>query len=145
MANRVEQFYNLDQPVGKGKPNLGDDVLLVRFFLSQIKGSGVAALIRFNPPGVLPVSGGHDALLDTWIKEFQTAVRNNGNSGIASDGIVDPASGTSKQKTTHTHSTYTIVLMNNAFRSNQPAAHAALFLDQRVPLSLRDSLLKNTR
>ncbi|MBI3367677.1 MAG: hypothetical protein HY021_04255 [Burkholderiales bacterium] len=120
-------------------------MLLLRFFLSQIKGSGVANLIRFNPPGVLPVSGGHDALLDTWIKEFQTAVHNNGNTGIASDGIVDPARGTATQKSTHTHSTYTIVLMNNAFRSNQPAAHAALFLDQRVPPTLRESLLRNTR
>jgi hypothetical protein len=145
MANRVEQFYNLDRPVGQGKPNMSDDVLLLRFFLSQIKGSGAGNLIGFNPPGSLPVNGPFDALLDIWIKAFQAAVRGTGNTGIAADGIVDPAHGTSAQKTTHTHSTYTIVLMNNAFRSNQPASHAALFLDQRVPASLRESLLKNTR
>jgi hypothetical protein len=143
MANRVEQFYNVDHPVGKGKTNNSEDVLLVRWFLSQIKGSAVAGVIGFDPPGTLPVIPIWDQQLTDWIIAFQSVMSPSVN--VLVDGIVDPARGTATQKTTITKGTYTIVLMNNAYKANQRESHSALWLDQRVPASLRKALFDNIR
>ncbi len=143
MANRVEQFYNLDAAVGKGKANRPEDVLLVRWFLSQIKGSAAAGVFGFNPPGVLPVIQAWDQQLTEWIIAFQSAMHPNAQ--VLKDGIVDAARGTASQKTTITHGIYTIVLLNNAYKANQKESHAALWLDPRVPQALRTALLNNVR
>ncbi|MBI3680461.1 MAG: hypothetical protein HY235_08695 [Acidobacteria bacterium] len=143
MANRVEQFYNVDAAVGKGKQNIPEDVLLVRFFLSQIKGSGVAQVIGFNPPGSLPVVPAWDQQLTDWIIAFQSVMAPT--TRVPVDGIVDSARGTSSQRSTITKSIYTIALLNNAYRTNQKQSHAALWLDPRVPPTLRKALLDNVR
>lgn len=143
MANRIEQFYNVDSPVGKGKTNNAEDVLLVRFFLSQIKGSAAARVFGFDPPGSLPVIPSFDAQLTEWILAFQSSM--HPSTKVLKDGIVDPARGTSTQRSTISHGIYTIVLLNNAYKANQKESHAALWLDQRVPPTLRAALLANVR
>jgi hypothetical protein len=67
------------------------------------------------------------------------------NAKVPKDGIVDPARGTSSQKTTIHGGLYTIVLLNNAYKTNQEKSHAALWLDERVPAQLRAALAANVR
>jgi hypothetical protein len=96
-----------------------------------------------TPPGALPVIPTWDQQLTDWIIAFQSVMSPNVN--VLVDGIVDPARGTATQKTTITKGTYTIVLMNNAYKANQRESHSALWLDQRVPASLRKALFDNRR
>jgi hypothetical protein len=140
VANRLEQFYNVDQAVGKNKSNAQDDVLLVRFFLSALKGSGFGDVYGFKPPGTLPVITSWDQQLTDWIIAFQTCVKNQAT-GTLIDGIVDAARGTATQKSTISHSIYTIVLLNRAYKAGNEKSHAALWLDPAVPAQLRASLL----
>jgi len=144
MANRLEQFYNVDQAVGKGKPNRQDDVLLVRFMLSALKGSGAADVINFNPPGTLPLVDYWDQQLTDWIIAFQSSTRNPATRTVV-DGIVDPARGTATQLSTIAHSCYTIVLLNRAYKAGNGESHAALWKDPKVPGALRAALLANVR
>lgn len=137
MANRVAPFYNVDAPVGKGKSNKPDDVLLVRWFLSQIKGSAMSRVIGFDPPGTLPVTTSWDEQLTEWQAAMHPSVK------VPKDGIVDPARGTSSQTTTIHGGIFTIVLLNNADKTNQEKSHAALWLDERVPAQLRAALAAN--
>jgi hypothetical protein len=144
MATRLEQFYNVEQAVGKGRPNVPDDVLLVRFFLSEIKGSAMAGVIEFDPPGTLPVVPTWDQKLTEWITAFQQAIKSKGSSVVV-DGIVDPARGTASQKTTITNTTYTIVFLNRAYKANHKESHAALWAEPKAPAALRAALLAKER
>ncbi len=145
MANRLEQFYNVDSSVGKGQTNKGDDVLLVRFFLSEIKGAAVSDVIGFNPPGTLPINNPTwDQQLTDWIMAFQTALKHQG-SNVYVDGIVSAARGTATQLSTISHTTYTIVFLNRAYKTNHPKSHAALWEDPKAPAPLRAALLANVK
>ncbi|MBL8178638.1 MAG: hypothetical protein JNK48_28450 [Bryobacterales bacterium] len=119
MAFRIRPFYNLDKPVGKGKSNVRDDVGLVQFFLNNIRKNPQLMLGNMKTPSSqLRVTGIFDNPTHDWIVAFQTAVKAGFQPGLLVDGIIDPARGYTSQKTSITHSTYCIVLLNNAYESS---------------------------
>jgi len=145
MAFRVRPFYNLDGPVGKGKSRRPDDVMLVRLLLNNAF-DHPGLLIMTKPGRVLATdSSADDSFLEEWIVTFQTAYRQQTNPNFLVDGIVDPARGYSRDETTHTHTAYTIVLLNNLYLNSQPTLYSHIWDDPKCPPVLKQSLINNVR
>ncbi|MEO8072891.1 MAG: hypothetical protein ABI686_06560 [Acidobacteriota bacterium] len=141
MAHRHRPFYNLDKSVGPQQPNIVDDVMLVQFFLSEE--SKQHTIFQWDKPSEpLLVDGQKSDLLFRWILSFQVAIKAQG-SPVSADGIVDPATGSSTQRSSHTHTTYTIVFLNNQFESMFPERFADLRKDPTVPGLLRAALQRS--
>jgi hypothetical protein len=58
---------------------------------------------------------------------------------------VDPARGYATQQSTIAHSTYTIVLLNRAYKAGHAESHAALWKEPKVPQLLRTALLTKAK
>lgn len=138
MAHRHRPFYNLDKPVGPQKTNATDDVMLVQFFISEL--SKTRTIFEWNKPSEpLLVNGQANDLLFRWIRSYQVAIK-GGGSPVSADGVVDPATGAATQRSSHTHTIYTIVFFNNHFESLFPQRFADLRKDPTVPGLLRAAL-----
>lgn len=95
MARRFFPLYNVDQPVGPGKPNLPDDVRLVqnlfielsRFYANKDWHKNIPQNLRD-----LSTTSSFDDKLETWIKTFQNWIVKDlgGGTKFKSDGIIDP-------------------------------------------------------
>jgi hypothetical protein len=138
MAHRHRPFFNLDQPVGRNKNNLTDDVMLVQFFLSETAKKNVIFDWK-KPAKPLTVNGSADENLFAWILSFQQGVKSQGTP-VHVDGIVDPARGAATTRSSITQSIYTIVLLNNLFESQSPDRFTNLQNDPGVPATLRAAL-----
>lgn len=146
MAFRVRPFYNLDQPVGRNKSNLRDDVTLVQFFLNNIRKNPNLLLGNLKPPASqLRVSGTFDTATHDWIIAFQTAVKAGFQPNMLIDGIVDPARGYNSQKTTITHSAYCIALLNNAYESSNKDLFSHIWDDSDMPVAIGKKLQSDVR
>lgn len=133
MAFRVRPFYNLDQPVGRHRTNARDDVALVQFFLHFIRKNPDVLLGSFKPPASeLRVTGSFDDATHDHIIAFQTAMKSSFQPNMLIDGIVDPARGYNSQKTSITHATYCIALLNNAYESRNPALFSHIWDDPNM-------------
>ena len=131
MAFRVRPFYNLDKPVGRGKSNIRDDVTLVQFFLTNIRRHPELLLGGLKAPNSdLRITGVFDNATHDWIVAFQTAVKGGFQPHMLVDGIVDPARGYTSQQTTITHSTYSIVLLNNAYETRNQELFSHIWDDK---------------
>ncbi|MGH9662887.1 MAG: hypothetical protein ACRD9L_00510, partial [Bryobacteraceae bacterium] len=82
MAFRIPTFYNLTKPVGKSKPSLPLDVLLVQFFLKEVVAQGGTTI---RPPATpLDLNGVVDQNTIDWISAYQKS-----KSQLYADGVVD--------------------------------------------------------
>lgn len=88
MAYMIMPVYNIDQPVGQGKPNLAEDVKLVQTMLNAVM-RGRPRTPASLPP--LPEDGRFSPAVTAWILEFQrTTNSHNSRSLLREDGIVHP-------------------------------------------------------
>ena len=81
MAKRFFPLYNIDQPVGPGKPNKHDDVRLVQALFIEVSRFDANDWLRDVPAQArsLTTSGLFDDTLKQWILAFQRwAVKNFG-------------------------------------------------------------------
>ena len=95
MAKRFFPLYNLDQPVGPGKPNLPDDVRLVQNLFIEL--SRFYANIDWHKDipqdqRNLSTTSRFDDQLETWIKTYQNWLVKGfgGTANFRSDGVIDP-------------------------------------------------------
>ena len=111
-------FANLHTPVGPGTDHQSrkDDIMLVQYLLKTIfQNSG-----KFSPPLAVPklkplvIDGVLGPITFSWIKAFQDISLTRGNN-VATDGRVD-VSKTADGVSTISHTRYTILLLNLAYR-----------------------------
>jgi|GEM_PF-1745702 len=102
---------------------------------------GVSALIDIKILKPLTLNGKADQNLYNWIKWFQS-ISSFGGTSAALDGIVSPAKG-AFIKGANSKSVYSIVKMNNGFRSFFPIRWDNLSKDAKVPGPLRTALDHN--
>src|SRR6185295_15421573 len=90
MAHMIPQVHQTESPVGDGKLNLPDDVLLVATMLNDI-----AALDPgWAPATPLSRTGTYTSDMKQWIAAFQQRTRKkNPSQRIAVDGAVHPMPG----------------------------------------------------
>lgn len=151
MAATHLKFYNVTDAVGPYQPNQRTDVMLVQFFLKEIgdfwgllgpapNGMAVSGFdLKILKP--LQVNGTADQNLYQWIKWFQS-MSSFGGTTAAQDGIVTPATSTS-HKGARSRVSYSIVKMNNAFRSFFSHRWENLASDGKVPSELGAALRSN--
>lgn len=140
MAQKFYPFYNVSQAVGKGCPNLPDDVMLVQFFIRELaKDATVAPGTRPSAP--LTVDGVYTPNLGEWILWVQKASNAKAAGTTLADGRVDPARGMANDpkflKSSISHTQYTIVTLNASYRFRFKKSHDALEDDPNVPLLLK--------
>ena len=140
MAQKFYPFYNVSQAVGKGCPNLPDDVMLVQFFIRELaKDATVAPGTR--PAAPLTVDGVYSPNLGEWIMWIQKASNAKAAGTTLADGRVDPARGMANDpkflKSSISHTQYTIVTLNASYRFRFKKSHNALEDDPNVPLLLK--------
>jgi peptidoglycan hydrolase-like protein with peptidoglycan-binding domain len=119
-------FYNVSAAVGNHCHNMAEDVMLVQLFLKKF-------FERFpSPKGELKVDGVCDPVTVTWIKAFQTMMRNS----VHPDGIVSRAR---SPRPTRAPAAYSIFWLNKFIRlepdDNEWYLH--LPLNPNVPARLR--------
>ena len=106
------EIINVEKAVGRGCPNLPDDVKLVQFLLKKVFASPLWKDFLIQRP----LTGDCDELTSAWIYLFQCCMRARGGSGVADQrvdratGMVGPVSG----------KTYTIVNLNHQFAQGYP-------------------------
>ena len=133
MPIRIPTFYNLDRSVGKGKPNLLLDVLLVQFFLKEVaaqSGNSIKA-----PADPLAVTGVVDQTTIAWILAYQKS-----KSWLYPDGIVDPVPERNLTAQTPVHKKgYTIFELNLDFEQKQPMNFHKIWEHPRCPTPLGEA------
>ena len=128
MASRFFPLYNIDRPVGRGKPNHTDDVRLVQALLIEVSRYDVNDWIRQIPQDArtLATTGRFDDTLEQWILALQRwAAATYGGGRFKVDGIIDPMPGptsiaASPQFASGRFSTLGL-LCNRLFRYNRDA------------------------
>jgi hypothetical protein len=94
MSSRLFPLYNIDQPVGPGKPNMPDDVRLVQALLIELSRFDGSLWVQDVPAQTrsLATSGSFSDTLGQWILALQRwAVKNfGGGSNFKADGIIHP-------------------------------------------------------
>lgn len=94
MPSRFFPLYNLDKPVGAGKPNLPGDVRLVQALFIEVARFDAHDWIQDLPLAsrTLIANGLWDDRLKEWILTFQRwcAKGYGGDANFKVDGIVDP-------------------------------------------------------
>ncbi len=94
MPSRFFPIYNVDQPIGPGKPNKPDDVRLVQALLVELsrydRNDWFAGIPRDSVS--LATTGVFDNVLGTWILTLQNwLVANFGGGSVwKADGVIDP-------------------------------------------------------
>lgn len=116
------KFYNVEQAVGANAPNGSGDVKLVQYLLRHYYGNAAAQLA---------VDGWIGSVTISWIRRFQEDAKKAG-ANVLVDSRIDRAFG---QVSSVSKTTYTILLLNAALRSKNPAAFQAL--PQSVPMSAK--------
>ncbi len=139
----VPFFYNVDAAVGLGCPNQRVDVLLVQHFLVTVNNN----LSAFSPPlPPLPLAPGEifkpDGIVGPItlraIKHFQEVGKARGNN-IATDGRIDKATG--RGIGTISHTPFTIIFLNNAYRAVRPGQFPNIgLLAGDCPKEVRDAV-----
>jgi len=120
-------LYNVSEPVGKGCPNLADDVLLVRFFLRRISQAPDVKGPYFDMP-LVPT---YDPQLSNAILWFQKAVA-AAHAPVTADGRVDPSP--------NGQGWYTIRHLNFSYRKRFPQYGHLIENDPVFPGALRAPL-----
>jgi hypothetical protein len=130
-------YYNVNFAVGSRSPNKRDDVLLVQWLLHRV----YLDHPFFSSPdgGDIAVDGFIGKQTIQWITAFQTDVRRLGQP-CALDGRVDSAR---KSAGSISKSPYTILWLNAALRSANPAVFEDPGSDPEMPTELMSALQSN--
>jgi hypothetical protein len=131
MATKNLPFYNVTQSVGKSGVNLPEDVMLVRFLLSEVSKKGPLP----SPPPTTPLLVNTDPAppLVDWIEWFQKSVKQSGKVVIV-DGRIDRATGVAGDMYATQH---TICHLNVSYRKRFRANHNALENAPNCPALLK--------
>src|SRR5262245_6708736 len=94
MPSRFFPLYNIDKPVGPGKPNLFEDVRLVQALFIEVSRFDTRDWVQDLPLPIrtLATTGLWDDKLKEWILTFQRWAFKGfgGDANFKVDGIVDP-------------------------------------------------------
>ncbi len=148
-AGKLNQIYLVSQGVGPGRPNQGDDVVLVQFFLKacslrQDKTTGE----RLKPPDApeLAIDGvwGQNSL--AYLRRF-VAINNKAVTTLGGDlqfqrwddGAVDSMNNANVPIGPLHHRIYVIIALNQQYADLYgTSAHAELYKDPLLPKRLAD-------
>lgn len=135
MPFRIPTFYNLTKPVGKSKPSLPLDVLLVQFFLKEVAAQGGVQV----PSAPLNLNGTVDQNTIDWISAYQKS-----KFQLYADGVVDPVPERNLTAQTPVHNkVYTIFELNFDFEKKQPQHFNKIWEHPRCPPALGQALSQN--
>jgi len=145
MAWTFAPFYDVMFPVGEGKDNHKDDVMLVQYFLCVIYiGHGgfnpngnilnLKSLSREGPGAIFPIDGVFKPDLANWVKIIQFDAKRSGFP-VTVDGIVSPADPRRKGM-----KWFTSQVMNLYVHRADARRHMNLADDPSLPNELRASL-----
>jgi hypothetical protein len=129
-------FYNLSQAVGYGCLNWAEDVKIVQFFLKRLY--SLPKYQSKKPSGDdMVVDGKMGPITRTWIRKYQADCLDHGIP-TSFDGIVDKAGHKGgNYMSSITKSFYTIRVLNNMMRVNDPAVYKTLPTNPAVPPDVR--------
>ena len=147
-------FYNIGEWVGKGKQNEASDVLLVKFFLTEIAEAtktrpSQALGQRFIPPtATIPLDATPSDDFFLWVKAYQEVKKKSTWVSFAPDGIVSPVPPDNMHATQRVPGTnrfvtkdrYTLYALNFEYRQFFPKSWADLAHEPKAPGALRDRL-----
>lgn len=144
MASRTkiigDQFlsfiYNVSQPVGPGKPNLPDDVMLLQFLLRTTLPRQQPSRIRSPFP---PLNGIWDLATGFWTYETQFLLDRNLKGRATIDGVASPV----REGTNGTYGggkIWTIMALNRSLKTNFPGIFDGLPDHPDLSPSLRVSI-----
>ena len=144
-AGVIAYAYFVTSPVGIGKANRRDDVLLVQFFLAAISSrADTATQESFKPPGAQPfiIDGiwgpNSQRYLNHFLATFNRGSQKAGTKGIWADGVVDVPPPGVFFGALH-HQLYAIVVLNATYREQfGTPAHAQLHTNGLFPKELTD-------
>jgi hypothetical protein len=139
MVYRVRPFYNLDGPVGKGVRGQPDDILLVKYFLTELtKADQTWATAAPDTP--LAVDSLPSDALNEWITAYQQMKKNFHSSPVVVDGRVDPVPGYWSSTTPNQHAMFILSWMNSDFSVSFTDRFNDLAHDENAPAALREVL-----
>jgi hypothetical protein len=143
-GGQLPTYLSLTWQLTASAANRRDDVMLVQFLLKKIwqdhADRSIAVLGPAPEPGQIAVDGYYGPITARWISRFQMALSNQGY-GVTLDGRVDRAHG---MVGSISHTTYTIVHLNSAFRDVDPEAFGNPSVDTGWPPDLVAAILANT-
>ena len=121
-------FYNVVHAVGKGCPNMRDDVKLVQYLLIAFYDKALSASsVYTKPKGDLSVTGNCDAVTLNWILKFQLDVNTRYPGTVLADDRVDRVR--NKNLTGSISGTvYTLAVLNRFTLKVNPDAYLATTL-----------------
>ncbi|MGL4291349.1 MAG: hypothetical protein ACRCVA_33675 [Phreatobacter sp.] len=114
------EWFVVDQRVGTGGANIGDDVFLVQFLL-RVASETARGFAGIQPPGEGPlvISGSLNQQTQKYIKFYQEEInRRTKTTTLFADGAVDPVRPGQKSGSLH-NTFYTILDLNVSFRSRR--------------------------
>lgn len=114
------EWFIVEQAVGSGAPNRREDVYLVQFLL-RVAGEDAGGFKAIKPPNAPPITidGFFGEETRVWIKFYQEEVNRRQNINVLNpDGRVDPPK-LGHLKGSLTHTTYTAIDLNVAYRSRR--------------------------
>jgi hypothetical protein len=124
-------FYNVEHAVGKGCPNIRDDVKLVQYLLIAFYDKGAPARGWQKPPGQLTVTGFCGPTTMSWILHFQRNCYKDFGGDASLDNRVDRVRN-GKIRGTISSKVYTLLWLNKGVATyNQDAF---ILTPQVVPL-----------
>ena len=131
-------FFNVDEGVGKRRPNRTEDVLLVQFLIKAViqkvpQGADVTMIERMSK---VPVNGLCDDATIDGILAVQEALKKR-NPGVVVDGVISRARGYS-----YGAAKWTIVWLNQGLRNDFPNIWPRLQDIRICPPALKSKLAK---
>lgn len=133
-AERKALIYNINSAVGPGAANRRDDVLLVQYLLQEaFKGPSFQ-----KEPGSVSVDGRPGPQTFAAILHFQKVTKKLGKGqSITTDGRVDPPVG-EQTLGSISKTKYTIIFMNQAYKSARPLDYPRVSRAGDCPSELRN-------
>ena len=119
-GTKLPVFYNLVHAVGKGCPNMPDDVKLTQYLLKSV----YAKAPQSKPAGDIQVTGYCDPITMNWILKFQMDAAQAHPGKILVDNRIDRI----RQKDfigSISHTVYTLGALNASVLKNNPEAFFA--------------------
>ena len=130
-------FYNVNFGVGYGQKNMEEDVKVIQFFLKRVY--SVSSMQDKKPYGEMVVDGKVGPITRNWIVKTQIMIKQKGTAVLV-DGIIDKAGNPQNGdnlKSSISHTSYTIRLINNFLRKKDTAVYKTLPSNSEVPPDVR--------
>ena len=155
MCYRVRPFYNIEGPVGKGVTGKSDDILLVKFFLTELTSvdltwnaatpSSKRPLSMRPAASASPPTSSASTCPPPPTSPPSTMIKNFRSVPVVADGRVDAVPRYMGELSPQQHAFYTLSWLNSNFELFFPKRFADLSRDESTPMQLRTALLNNAR